>query len=309
MKSGSSNKLSEKRAEETASEAFSRRDVMLPSRMKLVVGVGHAERRSLRRLRNDGRVSLAATTTPCPRSQPPRGVRIDSMVGGSDLTTKTLAPKHGPSLATMTTTQRPASQSPPRGVYLAPMVRGSELAMRMLARKHGASVCYSPMIRAQNVLEAHRHFLDGTPPSGPGREDVYLCLLDTCPEDSGLVVQMCGDQPGQLASATEALLDMFSVDDGGGGIGAARASSLGGIDLNLGCPQKCAKEGGFGAFLAETRPDDAIECVRAMRRAIDGRKAAATPPLPEAPPPPLPVMQDSSEGSSRRNCVLRVSPR
>jgi tRNA-dihydrouridine synthase len=41
------------------------------------------------------------------------------------------------------------------------------------------------------------------------------------------------------------------------------------VDLNLGCPQKCAQDGCFGAFLAESHPELAIECVAAMRRAID----------------------------------------
>eukprot|EP00978_Attheya_sp_CCMP212_P001054 scaffold2161_cov57-Attheya_sp.AAC.2 len=146
----------------------------------------------------------------------------------------------------------------PSGVYLAPMVRGSELAFRMLARKHGVSQCYSPMIRAKDVLNAYNHWKDGTNVSTLN-EEAKMCFYDTCSQDRPLVVQICGRCPEQIESATKALIEIYEH----------RGNPLDGIDLNLGCPQECADVGRFGAFLAEREPDVAIECIKAMRRAID----------------------------------------
>jgi tRNA-dihydrouridine synthase 1 len=44
---------------------------------------------------------------------------------------------------------------------LAPMIRQSELAFRMLVRNHGVQLCYTPMVKAKELLEcktdAERH--------------------------------------------------------------------------------------------------------------------------------------------------------
>lgn len=157
------------------------------------------------------------------------------------------------------------------------MVRGSELAMRMLARKHGAILCYSPMLRDRDVIAAHQHWktlstedrldiwkdvkIDGAGRTNSMNETGYLMLHDTCRDDTcNLVVQLSGSTPNNLHNATTALLEMFTNNNDG--------TLPVGIDLNLGCPQKCAEDEGFGAFLVERNAEGAVECIASMRLAI-----------------------------------------
>ncbi len=150
-------------------------------------------------------------------------------------------------------------------IVLAPMVMGSELAFRMAVRRYGIPICYSPMLRAEMVLEAYHRFLecdrnrDAVPLEGL-HEDGILFLFDSCPEeDSQLVVQLCGHSPNILSEATLAICDYFSN---------VHKNNILGVDLNLGCPQKCAQDGLFGAFLAENDPDLALQCIRAMKQTL-----------------------------------------
>jgi len=153
------------------------------------------------------------------------------------------------------------------------MVRGSELAFRVLARRYGnASLCYSPMLRDHDVISVAAaspdHFtnkeltIDKAGRTDSVEETAYLLLHDVhLPDDTAnLIVQICGNSPKKLAQATTAILDMYH----------SRAGMLpAGIDLNLGCPQECAKKEGFGAFLVEKDANAAISCISSMRNAID----------------------------------------
>lgn len=198
----------------------------------------------------------------------------------------------------------PPPPLPPRGIHLAPMVRGSELAMRQLARNHGgASLCYGPMLRDHEVVAVHKIWQkqqqqqhktnsNGTtasansdekqeeppidlwsrnvPMDKAGRvinalsETAYLLFHDTSASDAAnLVVQICGSRPSTLGKATTAVLDIYAKLHNG--------QLPVGIDLNLGCPQRCAERGNFGAFLVE-RDHDGVEvhqCIKAMRLAIE----------------------------------------
>eukprot|EP00804_Cyclotella_cryptica_P028742 CCRYP_008244-RB/>CCRYP_008244-RB protein AED:0.10 eAED:0.10 QI:0/-1/0/1/-1/1/1/0/402 len=164
----------------------------------------------------------------------------------------------------------------PKGLYLSPMVRGSELAMRMLAREHGnASLCYSPMLRDKDVISVHQQWKETTNKEkwkrvqidAAGRTDsveetAYLLIHDTCTDDTAnCVVQLCGSSPESIGQATAAVLDLYAnIND---------CVLPAGIDLNLGCPQQCASDEGFGAFLVERNPEAAISCISSMRSAID----------------------------------------
>ena len=113
-----------------------------------------------------------------------------------------------------------AMGSPSR--HVAPMVDGSELAFRMLCRRHGADCAYSPMIHARLFVENPKY-----------RESYFT----TCAEDRPLLAQFCANEPDTLLAAARLLEDRVDM-----------------VDLNLGCPQRIAKRGNYGAFLMDDLP-------------------------------------------------------
>eukprot|EP00986_Skeletonema_menzelii_P019687 scaffold28932_cov143-Skeletonema_menzelii.AAC.1 len=172
----------------------------------------------------------------------------------------------------------------PKGLYLSPMVRGSDLAMRELARKHGnASLAYSPMLRDRDVISVHQIIfsnkdepdkqqqqhrcqsfkelkIDKAGRTDSVEEAAYLLHETSSTDTSNLIVQLCGSSPQTLGEATSAVLDIYYKNC---------ATLPFGIDLNLGCPQECAKREGFGAFLVEKDIDATISCMASMRKSID----------------------------------------
>ncbi|KAL3908538.1 MAG: hypothetical protein SGILL_008444, partial [Bacillariaceae sp.] len=86
-------------------------------------------------------------------------------------------------------------------------------------------------------------------------EDAIILLEDIMVDKDPVIVQLCSSKPDELYQASQVLL---------------RLKHIVGLDLNLGCPQKCAKIGGFGAFLADNQPDLALECIAAMKHKHDG---------------------------------------
>eukprot|EP00939_MAST-03C_sp_MAST-3C-sp1_P002904 g2904.t1 len=118
--------------------------------------------------------------------------------------------------------------------WCAPMVGASELAFRMFVRKYGADVCSTPMIYAEGFV----------------RSESYRREFRFDPsKDRPLVVQICSKSPASAAKAA-ALVESLDVADA--------------IELNVGCPQRCARKGGWGAFLMK-KPDLLCEIVRAMK--------------------------------------------
>jgi len=119
--------------------------------------------------------------------------------------------------------------------WLAPLVDYSDPAFRLLCRRYGAEMCSTPMIDegAYSKYEDYR--------------ERYKFLGE---EDRPLIAQFGGSDPEALARCA-----------------AMVAPYVDAVELNLGCPQRCARAGGFGAFLMES-PEKAAACVRAIAAAL-----------------------------------------
>ena len=77
-------------------------------------------------------------------------------------------------------------------------------------------------------------------------------ILQFSQEEHPVVAQLAGAEPRMLADATQVVSE-FGYDA---------------VNLNVGCPSKRVKNGGFGACLME-RPDEVFAIVRAMKEATD----------------------------------------
>eukprot|EP00965_Chrysotila_dentata_P209529 6185347-Pleurochrysis_carterae.AAC.3 len=140
----------------------------------------------------------------------------------------------------------PAVPLPALSRVVAPMVGASDLAFRKLCRRHGATLAYTEMLCARRFVEdaAYRFSLF----------ESQRCMLN----DRPLIVQFCGNDASSLAAAAALAVGQHGVD---------------GVDLNLGCPQKRAKEALYGSYLLDTEHWPRVfSCVRAM--------AAAAAPVP-----------------------------
>ena len=135
----------------------------------------------------------------------------------------------------------------PRSVC-APMVLQSELAFRTLVRRHGTTLCYAPMLPASKFLEAPLDGVHENPQTGGPATQVSW--FTTCPDDRPLLAQIGGGDPMEVVAAAR-FVEM-DVD---------------GVDVNFGCPQRCAQRDGYGAFLMD-EPDRAREIVEALVAAL-----------------------------------------
>ena len=107
--------------------------------------------------------------------------------------------------------------------FLAPMVDCSVLAFRLLCKRHGTQIGVCPMINSGIY-------------AGSGNGNFRRAAYETCDEDYPSIAQICGHDPDDMVR-TAALLE-------------AEGRCVA-VDVNLGCPQKVAKRGAYGAFLAE----------------------------------------------------------
>jgi len=120
---------------------------------------------------------------------------------------------------------------------MAPMVGQSDLPFRLLARKHGATVVFGEMM-----------------------------LADRFAADPGYRLQAFGNAP--LRREDHPLVAQFAANTPEAFVGAAlEAQKLGcdAVDLNLGCPQRRAKEHHYGSFM--TDPCDWALCCAIVHQA------------------------------------------
>lgn len=134
----------------------------------------------------------------------------------------------------------------------APMVDQSSLSWRLLTRRHGADLAFSQMMHARNFVIDKKYrsdcidWDDYTHAGGNKNLEEEARRLD-----KPLIVQLAGDVPETLVNAGKFL-----------------EKDVAAIDLNLGCPQKIAKRGNYGAYLL-TDPDRIVQCLEAMVKSLD----------------------------------------
>ena len=105
-------------------------------------------------------------------------------------------------------------------LVVAPMVDQSELAFRRLCRAHGAGLAVTPMLHA-------RHFAER------GYREANWSVDDGHREfDRPLLVQFAANDAAELLAASRHV-----------------EGACDGVDINLGCPERVAKKGRYGAFL------------------------------------------------------------
>ena len=139
------------------------------------------------------------------------------------------------------------------------MVDQSDLAWRLLVRQHGSDLAFSQMMHAKNFVndKKYRGVCIDWDDYGRITDTPYgvSCSLDESGARSlekNMITQLAGDDPETLIKAGKYL----------------EHSGVAAIDLNLGCPQKIAKRGNYGAYLLP-QTDRIVAALSAMVQNLD----------------------------------------
>jgi nifR3 family TIM-barrel protein len=124
----------------------------------------------------------------------------------------------------------------PAGV-LAPLAGITDLPFRRIVKARGCGLVCSEMISANGLVH---------------RSPKTLKMLDSCPEERPLSVQIFGSDPVIMAKAA--------------GMVAAAGADI--VDINFGCSVRKIVKTGAGAALMRT-PDIAAAVLQSVRRAVD----------------------------------------
>lgn len=137
----------------------------------------------------------------------------------------------------------PASDLPihPDKPWLAPLAGFSDLAFRLLCRHYGCCAAFTEMISAKGLVYQTRNTLE---------------LLKTSPEDSPLIVQIYGSEPGIIRKSMSILMDLGFCY----------------FDLNCGCSVRKVAKTGAGAALLKS-PGLIAEMALAMSEAAGPGRA------------------------------------
>jgi len=122
---------------------------------------------------------------------------------------------------------------------MAPMAGISIQAFRRSVRRFGAGLLFTEMISAHGIVHDNRR---------------TLAYVACAPDEHPIGFQLFAADPAALAGAAAACL--------------AAGADL--VDLNMACPVRKVMRTGAGAALLAT-PDLAVDCVRAVVEAVDGR--------------------------------------
>lgn len=117
--------------------------------------------------------------------------------------------------------------------FLAPMFQVNDLAFRKMCRKHNINLCWTGMINSHLWLNPKE------------RQKMF----ETCDDDRPLIVQMNGNDEGELLACAK---DIEGLADA--------------IDLNLGCTQHIARRGQYGYFMvnSDSKRQNAIKLIEKL---------------------------------------------
>lgn len=121
----------------------------------------------------------------------------------------------------------------------APMVDQSSLSFRLLVKKYNADIAFSQMMHARNFQNDPRYRSDCIDWEDYSHFEGDVVMEEYARKlDSNLIVQLAGDDPQVLVNA---------------GKFVEHSPNVAALDLNLGCPQKIAKRGNYGAYLLKDK--------------------------------------------------------